>query len=75
MTKSEFLDTLRRRLAGMSPREIDDVIGDYTTHFTDGMAAGRSEEDIAAALVGFFGGLFPAIRAARLPITVALQVR
>ncbi len=28
-----------------------------------------------AALVGFFGGLFPAIRAARLPITVALQVR
>ncbi len=50
MTKTEFLDTLRRRLAGMSPREIDDVIGDYTTHFTDGAAAGRSEEDIAAAL-------------------------
>jgi len=50
MTKSEFLDTLRRRLAGMSPREIDDIIGDYTTHFADGSAAGRSEEDIAAAL-------------------------
>jgi len=50
MTKSEFLGTLRRRLAGMRVREIDDVIGDYTTHFDEGAAAGRSEEEIAAAL-------------------------
>jgi uncharacterized membrane protein len=50
MTKTEFLETLRRRLAGMSPQEIDDVIGDYTTHFADAAAAGRSEEDVAAAL-------------------------
>jgi uncharacterized membrane protein len=50
MTKLEFLDTLRRRLVGMPQAEIDDVIADYATHFADGMAAGRSEADIAAAL-------------------------
>lgn len=50
MTKDEFLGTLRRRLAGMNPREIDDLIADYTTHFTDGAAAGRSETEIATAL-------------------------
>jgi uncharacterized membrane protein len=50
MTKSEFLDTLRRRLAGMPPSEIDELIADYATHFADGMAAGRSEADIAQAL-------------------------
>mgnify|MGYP001807681833 CR=1 FL=1 len=50
MTKSEFLDTLRRRLAGLPRAEIDDLVGDYATHFTDGMAAGRSEAEIAEAL-------------------------
>ncbi len=50
MTKSEFLDTLRRRLGGMPAAEIDDVIADYRTHFEDGMAQGRSETEIAAAL-------------------------
>jgi uncharacterized membrane protein len=50
MTKAEFLDTLRRRLAGLPPDEIDDLVGDYATHFTEGMAAGRSEAEIAAAL-------------------------
>lgn len=50
MTKAEFLDTLRRRLAGMPQPEIDELIADYTTHFADGMAAGRSEADVAQAL-------------------------
>lgn len=50
MTKSEFLDTLRRRLAGMPQSEIDDVVDDYATHFADGMAEGRSEAEIARAL-------------------------
>lgn len=50
MTKAEFLDTLRRRLAGMPQDEIDDVIMDYATHFAEGFAAGRSEADIARAL-------------------------
>lgn len=50
MTRLEFLDTLRRRLAGLPPAEIDDLVGDYATHFADGRAAGRSEAEIAEAL-------------------------
>ena len=50
MTRLEFLETLRRRLAGLPPAEIDDLVGDYATHFTDGMAAGRGEAEIAEAL-------------------------
>src|SRR5262245_65512713 len=50
MTRAEFLETLRRRLAGLPPSEIDELVGDYATHFADGMAAGRSEAEIAEAL-------------------------
>ncbi len=50
MTRTEFLDTLRRRLSGMSAEEVDDVIADYESHFAEGMAAGRGEDEIAAAL-------------------------
>jgi uncharacterized membrane protein len=50
MTKAEFLDTLRRHLGGLPPPEIDELISDYAAHFADGVAAGRSEAEIAAAL-------------------------
>ena len=50
MTRSEFLDVLRYRLAGLPPDEIDELVGDYAMHFAEGMAAGRSEAEIAAAL-------------------------
>ncbi len=50
MTRIEFLETLERRLAGMPEAEIDDIVGDYAMHFEDGLAAGRSEMEIAAAL-------------------------
>ena len=50
MTRVEFIAQLRRALAGMAPKEIDDIIGDYGAHFDEGMAAGRSEQDVAAAL-------------------------
>jgi uncharacterized membrane protein len=50
MTRLEFLDTLRRRLPGLPEEEIDDLLADYATHFADGMAAGRSEAEIAEAL-------------------------
>ena len=50
MTKAEFLDTLRRRLAGLPPTEIDELLGDYARHFDEGLAEGRSEVEIAKAL-------------------------
>ena len=50
MTRSEFLQTLRRRLTGMPADEVDDVVADYESHFAEGAAAGRSEDEIAAAL-------------------------
>ena len=50
MTRLEVLETLRRRLAGLPEAEIDDLVADYATHFADGMAAGRSEAEIAQAL-------------------------
>jgi len=50
MTRLQFLDTLRRRLAGLPQAEIDELVSDYATHFAEGMAAGRNEAEIAAAL-------------------------
>ncbi len=50
MTQEQFLNTLRRRLTGMNADEVEDVIEDYRGHFADGLAAGRSEAEIAAAL-------------------------
>jgi uncharacterized membrane protein len=50
MTKAEFLDTLRRRLAGLPHVEIDELLGDYARHFDEGITAGRSEVEIAKAL-------------------------
>jgi len=50
MNRSEFLDTLHRRLGGLPRSEIDDVMADYAQHFADGVAAGRSEAEIAEAL-------------------------
>ena len=50
MTRSEFLDRLRRGLNGMPQPTIDDMVADYDAHFTDALAAGRNEADVAAAL-------------------------
>jgi len=50
MTRTEFIAQLRRALAGMAPKEIDDIVADYSAHFDEGVAAGRSEQDVASAL-------------------------
>jgi len=50
MTQAEFLDTLADRLRGLPPDEIDELLDDYASHFAEGMAKGRSEAEIAAAL-------------------------
>ena len=47
MTKAEFLDTLRRRLAGLPPEEVDDLVGDYATHPTPAMAGSNATSVVA----------------------------
>ena len=49
-TRAEFLATLRAGLRGVPASSIDEMIADYSAHFDEGVAATRSEADIAAAL-------------------------
>ena len=48
--RAEFLTTLRAGLRGAPASSIDEVVADYIAHFDEGLAANRSEADIAAAL-------------------------
>ena len=50
MTRQAFMARLREGLAGLPAQTVADIVADYETHFADGVAAGRSEEDVAAAL-------------------------
>lgn len=50
MNRNEFLSRLRRGLEGLSPDQIHEVMTDYESYFSDGLANGRSEQEIAAAL-------------------------
>lgn len=50
MKRDEFLARLKAGLAGMPPDQGDDIVRDYESHFAEGAAQGRSEDDIAAAL-------------------------
>ena len=50
MNRVQFLSSLRQGLSGLPADEIEEIVNDYDAHFTDGIAAGRSEESIAEAL-------------------------
>ena len=50
MTRAQFLDQLRYGLAGLPPQDLNDIIADYSAHFDEGQAHGRSEEDVAQSL-------------------------
>jgi uncharacterized membrane protein len=50
MSRAEFIAQLRRALSGLAPKEVDDIVADYHAHFDEGLAAGRSEQDVASAL-------------------------
>jgi len=50
MNRAQFLSGLRQGLAGLPSDEIDEIVSDYDAHFTEGIAAGRSEDSVAAAL-------------------------
>jgi uncharacterized membrane protein len=50
MTREAFIARLRQGLAALPETTRAEIIADYQSHFTDGLAAGRGEADIAAAL-------------------------
>jgi uncharacterized membrane protein len=50
MNRDAFLHILCDGLAGLPSEEIDDILADYVAHFDEAHAAGRSEEEVAAAL-------------------------
>ena len=50
MTRAEFIARLRSGLVGMPAAAAAEIVADYETHFADGAAAGRTEEEVAAAL-------------------------
>ena len=50
MNRTEFLRQFRAGLVGLPQAQIDDLVIDYDSHFSEGVAAGRSEDEIADAL-------------------------
>lgn len=50
MIRALFLARLRQGLGGLAPEEIGEIVADYDAHFSDAIAAGRSETDVAASL-------------------------
>jgi uncharacterized membrane protein len=50
MTRQAFMARLREGLGGLAPEAQAEIVADYEAHFADGLAAGRSEEAVAASL-------------------------
>ena len=50
MSRQLFLERLRVGLRGLPAGTIDEIAADYEAHFVDGQAAGRGENEVAAAL-------------------------
>jgi len=50
MNRVAFLARLREGLSGLAQEDINELISDYEAHFTEGAAAGRSDDEVARAL-------------------------
>lgn len=50
MKRNEFIKRLKAGLKGMPQDDIAEIVADYEEHFEAGLAEGRSEEEVAAAL-------------------------
>jgi uncharacterized membrane protein len=50
MNKADFLNRLHDGLTGLPADDVDEIMADYSAYFDEGLAAGRSEENVAAAL-------------------------
>ncbi|EFS04144.1 conserved hypothetical protein, partial [Listeria seeligeri FSL S4-171] len=46
MNKQDFLNELNQRLELLDPRERRELLSDYQEHFRNGLAEGKSEEQI-----------------------------
>jgi uncharacterized membrane protein len=50
MTKQEFMRRLDGALARLKPEERREILSDFEEHFANGMASGKSEEEVAKEL-------------------------
>ncbi|MBO4243109.1 MAG: DUF1700 domain-containing protein [Clostridiales bacterium] len=50
MNKKEYLEKLESELGQMSYKDVKDIMDDIGEHFDEGVAHGKTEEDIAAGL-------------------------
>jgi uncharacterized membrane protein len=50
VTRLQFMNRLRNGLVGLPQKTIDEIAADYDGHFNEGIAAGRSEIEVADAL-------------------------
>lgn len=50
MSKNEYLDALKKALAGLPPEAAAKTMAYYEQCFIDGLAAGKTEEEVAAGL-------------------------
>jgi uncharacterized membrane protein len=50
MKRADFMAQLRAGLSGLHSADMDEVLAEYESHFADGAAHGRSEEEVCSAL-------------------------
>jgi uncharacterized membrane protein len=50
MKRADFMAQLRAGLSGLHAADMDEVLAEYESHFADGAAHGRSEEEVCSAL-------------------------
>lgn len=50
MSQQIFLEKLRAGLRELPPTSVNEVVADYEAHFSEGLQAGRTEDEIATAL-------------------------
>ena len=50
MNRVTFMNELRAGLSGLHSQDVEEILTDYESHFADGAAHGRSEDEVARAL-------------------------
>jgi len=50
MTRKEYLDSLSGKLGTMSYNDVKEIIADIDAHFEEGLASGKTEEEISKGL-------------------------